>query len=375
VVLALPRIHLRGGIEKVFSEFLKFLSNNGYSVTLVSQEVDPQLISLSSKIIYLKKAFSLPKALFWKSWMSRFIRNEGLGEAVIFATPCEGPWKMDFAFAGSCHLASLFASAKHGARKWLLNPSHYLICFMEWFTYNFGSKFVLVPSRRTALELQQFYGVKPSKIVVLPHGVDAQNFYPCPPNVKRQLRDQESIAQSSFVMLTATNEVDRKGCFLVLDAMKLLMDQGKLVHYIIVGRDNYFKIEKYAQSLGLTHLVRFLPPRSGEAFVSLFHLSDIFILPTFYESFGLVGIEALASGLPLLATKVGGIEDYLVDGKTGFFIHRTKEGIAKRIEWFLENPGQMSSMAILCREQAEKYSWDQVLKPLELIIKDKRLRP
>jgi len=372
--LVIPKLNFLGGIERVFAEFLLDLSRSGYPIVLICQEVDKQLIPHCSRIIYLRartpifRRFPLLQSLFWMTQSSWLIKKENLQNAAVFSAPGGGPWRVDFAVAGSCHLAALMASAKYGAKKWLLNPSNYLIVLTEWYVFNFGCKKILVPSKRTCFELQSYYRVKPSKIVVLPHGVDTHSFNPPTIENKIKARLSLSIKPSTFVLLTVTNEVKRKGCFLVLDALKSLLDKGAEVSYIIVGRDDYALIKQYAIQLGVEGAVRFLPPKTSDELIQIFHIADVFVFPTFYESFGLVGMEAMACGLPLIATKVGGIEDYLINHETGLFVMRTPKDLEEKVLYYLEHPDEVDRMAKLARQQAERYEWDTILKKLHHLV-------
>ncbi len=368
-----------GGIEKVFSEFLLYLSKLGYSVTVICNEADPDLAAHCSKVIYLPRRkplfqkFPLLTDLSWINGVAKAIRKNGLENSLVFAAPGAGPWKLDFAVAGSCHLASLFVSARHGSWKWVLNPFNYLISLSEWYFFKYGSKKVLVPSSRTGLELEKYYGVSSDKIIVLPHGVDAVLFHSLADDARRELRAKESIDPNAFVLLTVTNEVERKGCFLVLDAIKELLAQGKSIQYRIVGRDNYSRIKSYAASIGVEHAVQFLPPRSGKDLIELFQSADAFILPTFYEAFGLVGMEALSCGLPLIATRVGGIEDYLKDGQVGLFCLRTSQDIQSKLAYLIDHPDSRVKMAQSARQYALAYSWDRVLEQLKNLVDNELL--
>ena len=372
--MLIPKLNFLGGVERVFAEFLRYLSAQGYEVHVICEQIDPGLRPYCASIDYLKQRkpilryFPLLSRLSWMTRCTHLLKKKGLDDALVIAPPGGGPWYVNFAFAGSCHLASLLVSAKYGSWKWLLNPFHYVICLTEWYCFNYGSKKVLVPSGRTGLELEKYYGVSSKKIIVLPHGVDTELFHPLADDARKELRAKESIAPNAFVLLTVTNEVERKGCFLVLDALKELLSQGKSIQYRIVGRDNYSKIQSYAASIGVEHAVQFLPPRSGDGLIEQFQAADAFILPTFYESFGLVGMEALSCGVPLIATQVGGIEDYLKDGEVGMFCLRNSKDIQAKVAYLIDHPDQRVKIAQSARLHAQTYAWYQVLEQLKKLV-------
>jgi len=93
--------------------------------------------------------------------------------------------------------------------------------------------------------------------------------------------------------------------------------------------------------------------------------SDIFVLPSLSESFGIVNIEAMASGLPIIATKVGGIPEIIKDGENGFLVEpKNPEQIAERILYLLSNNNIRRSISFNNKEKAKNYSWDLIVNKL-----------
>jgi UDP-glucose:(heptosyl)LPS alpha-1,3-glucosyltransferase len=89
--------------------------------------------------------------------------------------------------------------------------------------------------------------------------------------------------------------------------------------------------------------------------------ADGFVLPTAYEAFPLVSLEAAAAGLPLLITRVSGVEELLVDGVNGWFIERDAGVIADRLARLATDAGRRSSMGAAAREVAARFGWQQVI--------------
>ena len=93
---------------------------------------------------------------------------------------------------------------------------------------------------------------------------------------------------------------------------------------------------------------------------ALYAAADAFVLPTAYETFSLVCMEAMACSVPVFATPVGGIEDYLVDGVNGYQIAADAEDIAGKISRAFADPALMQRMRDGARATALNYGWDHV---------------
>jgi UDP-glucose:(heptosyl)LPS alpha-1,3-glucosyltransferase len=88
--------------------------------------------------------------------------------------------------------------------------------------------------------------------------------------------------------------------------------------------------------------------------------SDVFVLPTYYEAFSLATLEAAASGLPLLVTKVNGTEELVREGYNGYFVTRDGESIAEKLEFILSDSQKLRELGMNARKSAEQYSWDVI---------------
>ena len=100
--------------------------------------------------------------------------------------------------------------------------------------------------------------------------------------------------------------------------------------------------------------------------------ADIFVMPSLCESFGKVILEAMASGLPVIATTNTGARDVVKDGKHGFIIPiRDSKAIKDKIQYFYDNPSEIKRMGKNARKVAENYTWDRysekIADSLELV--------
>ncbi|MDA9017987.1 glycosyltransferase family 4 protein [bacterium] len=113
------------------------------------------------------------------------------------------------------------------------------------------------------------------------------------------------------------------------------------------------KLNQKINDLKLQNCVSYLGKKYSHEKHKIFQSSDIFVFPTFYhnETFGIVNIEAMMFGLPVISTSEGGIPDIVLDGETGFIIeNQNSNQLAEKIKWFIDNPEQASLMGAKGRE-------------------------
>ena len=373
VTLISSEIGNAGGIERVFLEFILFLSKKGYKVNVICRSIDPSLLQ---HIHHLEK-INLPRGesyltrlylqLAWIIKASKAVKNLGTKAGVTIGPPCSA-LSVAIAMAGSCPLAALLELRKEGKYRWLLNPMNWIIIGCEYLLFGNRNTTVLTPSTRTSKEIHQLYKTPPDRLMLIPHGVDLSLFSPAPTSAnKSHLRQELNLPQDRLILLTVANELERKGCYEVLKALKLLQEKNIHPHYIIAGRASYDDFAKTINLMRLTNSVSLLPPKNNQQLVKLYQAADIFLLPTKYESFGLVGIEAMACGLPVIACAVGGIEDYLINQHEGLIVPRTPIAIAKAVHELSDNELRlvMSKNAIA---KSWQYDWNTVLTPLQELV-------
>lgn len=373
VTLVSSEIGSSGGIERVFLELIIFFSRQGYRVNVVCRSIDASLVPYLEhlKIIEVARGRSLIGRVFytvlWMCHATFALRSLGKDKGVVIGPPCS-VFHMDIVMAGSCHLAALLELHKDGKRIWILNPMNWLIVACERVAFRQSDATIMAPSARTAREIERHYRVPQSQLAVIPHGVDITVFRPADSlQAKMKKRERFGLPLDTIILLSVANELERKGCYLVLRALAKLKARGIDVHYVIAGRADYTQFNVMATSLNVSEAVSLLPSTRDDDLVSLYQAADVFLLPTKYESFGLVCMEALACGVPVIACAVGGIEDYVGTGLDGWLVARTEDAIAEAIECVLKS-GLQDRMSAQAREKACAYEWGKVLKPLRRIV-------
>lgn len=219
-------------------------------------------------------------------------------------------------------------------------------------------KKIICLSQGEKREVMEFYGVPEEKIAVIPNGVDLEEFKP---NKKKREKVRKSIGieENEIVLMFSGHEFERKGLRYIIEALPMLKDKNS-IKLVVVGRDNPEPYKKLAQKLGVLDKVKFV------GFVpditSYYSASDVFVFPTAYEAFSLATLEAVASGLPILATRVNGTEELIKEGYNGFLIERNPKDIAEKINILIEDDNLRKQMSKNARRTAENYSWDKIAK-------------
>lgn len=218
------------------------------------------------------------------------------------------------------------------------------------------SKKIISVSEGVKREILENYNVPEEKITVIPNGVDLEEFKPYPQK-RIEIRNQYNIDENDIVLLFTGYEFRRKGLEYVI---KALPDIDKNVKLFAVGKSNPKPFQKLANELGVSDTVIFtgFVPEIKDYYAA----SDIFVFPTAYEAFSLATLEAVASGLPILATEVNGTEELIDDGHNGFFIKRDPADISEKINILIEDKSLRKQMGKNARKTAKNYSWDEIAR-------------
>lgn len=187
-----------------------------------------------------------------------------------------------------------------------------------------------------------------SKTSVVPNGVDA--FWL---NHKGSPKSRPKLHELKLFYAGVINR--NKNILTTVRAIKVLQKSGMNVKLTIVGR-----IEDQSIFSKFTDLdfVRYLPPKSKEELLELYRQNDIFILPSIHESFGIVYLEAMSQGLPIIYTKGQGFDGNFNDGHVGYRVSCFDyEEIANRITRILNDYEEIS---LNCLRQVERFNWESI---------------
>ncbi len=189
---------------------------------------------------------------------------------------------------------------------------------------------------------------------ITPNGVDHDRFRP-DPAARRQLRAASGLGEEPLAIFVG-GDWDRKGLPVVLEALaRARSETGCDLRLWVVGAGDRRRFQRLARQLGVGEAVSFLGAR-GDVERCL-AAADIFVLPSLYETFGLVAFEAAACGLPVIATPVHGLCELIGDGGAGILVEREPASIADALRRLALDPALRRALGETARRRSERYTW------------------
>jgi UDP-glucose:(heptosyl)LPS alpha-1,3-glucosyltransferase len=212
-------------------------------------------------------------------------------------------------------------------------------------------------------EIVRLYGVAPDRITVIPNGVDLDRFQPSAED-RAAVRSEWTLRDDELVALFVGHEFERKGLRHVLAALASLRRRGVPVRLLVAGGDSPAALRGEFADLGDAAI--FVGHRDD--IERYYAAADVFVMPAAFDISPLVGPEALASGLPILMTDVGGVREYLRDGENGWFIQQDATDIATKLDALAGDRARLARMASCARASVAHRDWRAIARQyLELI--------
>lgn len=200
-------------------------------------------------------------------------------------------------------------------------------------------------------EIRDAYPSTAGTVRTIPNGVDLTVFRPNA-SARAAVRSQLGLDDDDALAVFVGGDWVRKGLPHAIDALAATANW----HLAVAGPGDPQPPINRARAAGTEARLHFLGSLHDTS--PVYAAADALVLPTAYESFSLVPLEAAATGIPLLITAVNGVRDLLIDGESGWFIRPDGQDIARRLEQLRADPALAAAMAESVRAAAEDYSWD-----------------
>ena len=225
-------------------------------------------------------------------------------------------------------------------------------------------------------QLHFLYQAPEDKIIIVPPGVDTSRFYPIPVD---EARESIGLPSGERILLFVGRIEPLKGLDTLLRAIALLRESGvqcQVPHFLVViGGDpdasgenltsEMARLQALSRELGLNDLVLFLGKRAQDTLPYYYSAADVLIMPSHYESFGMVALEAMACGTPVVASQVGGLAFLVQDGQTGFAVpNGDVPALSDRLTRLLTDSALRETLGLQAAAYARQYSWENIVDRL-----------
>ena len=232
------------------------------------------------------------------------------------------------------------------------------------FIYRFISPLISFIWKRAAFVVSNSQGLKElalktnlrQEIGIIYNGINTEEFSP---------KDDFESGENEFVITPGASRLtERKGLRYLIEAVGVLFRKYPQVRLQIIGEgDERESLEDLSKSLGLEGKIIFLGRVDHEKTPELYRKADVFVLPSLNEGMSNAMLEALSSGLPILATDTGGTRELVDDGLNGYIIRmRSSEDISEKIEKLILDGNLREKMGRESRQRALRMSWENVAK-------------
>lgn len=229
-------------------------------------------------------------------------------------------------------------------------------------------------------QLEWLYKAEMRKVSVIPPGVDVSHFYPIPVDEARQFI---GLAPDARMILFVGRIEPLKGLDTLIKAVACLRvkDLAEPVHLAVIGGEpdvapeetstEMARIQRMCDDLTVGKMVAFLGKRSQDTLPYYYSAAEVVVMPSHYESFGMVALEAMACGTPVIASQVGGLAFLVQDGITGYHVPDGDDVVlCGRLTSLLGNESLRRSLGRNAAEYAQNYAWEKIAPQIVDVYKN-----
>jgi len=217
-------------------------------------------------------------------------------------------------------------------------------------------------------QLQWLYQADPRKVVIIPPGVDISHFYPIHPD---EAKEVIGVPPCDKTLLFVGRIEPLKGVDTLIQAICLMQDKRVYVCLVVIGgdvdsgtdspNDEMERLKTMREQAGLQDLVTFLGKRSQDTLPYYYSAAEAVVVPSHYESFGMVALEAMACGTPVVASQVGGLAFLVRDGVTGYTVPVDEpQALADRLTALVQDPALRRKLGEQALQEARQYAWENI---------------
>lgn len=233
---------------------------------------------------------------------------------------------------------------------------------------------VIVATLAEQTQLRFLYKTNDRKLKVIPPGVDTSHFYPISSDEAKQYI---GLQPNDRMVLFVGRIEPLKGVDTLIRAMACLKlkDQGRPVHLAIIGGEpdaspqemtaEMARLQQLCDDLCMGKMVVFLGRRGQDTLPYYYSAAEVVVMPSHYESFGMVALEAMACGTPVIASDIGGLGFLVQDGETGFTVPDGEPDLlCEKLSLVLGDRDLRTKMGARAEQVAQSYDWEKIAKQI-----------
>ncbi len=240
---------------------------------------------------------------------------------------------------------------------------------------------LIVATEAEKAQLQWLYKADTSKATVIPPGVDISHFYPISVD---EAKSYVGIPKNYRMVLFVGRIEPLKGVDTLIRAMSCLQfqegDHGP-VYLAIIGGDpsarpeemteEMARLQRLCDDLAMGQTVVFLGKRAQDTLPYYYSAAEVLVMPSFYESFGMVALEAMACGTPVIASQVGGLAFLVRDGETGFHVPEgDPPALCEKLSLLLGDHRLRDRMGVQAAQYARNYDWTSIAGQIKAVYEE-----
>lgn len=273
----------------------------------------------------------------------------------------------DWLVAAACdHLARRFGAplvttihaTEHGRHQgWVdKHPQSYIHGVERWITNR--SDRVIACSYYMREQIADIFGVEEEKVSVIPNGIDPEDLQPHDGEELERLRAEFAAPREKLVLLVG-RLVYEKGFQIALEALPGLIQRLPRTRFLVAGSGTHEpELRRQAAELGLMEHGSFLGWIGDDVLHSLYRIADVCVVPSIYEPFGLVALEAMASGCPCIVADTGGLREVVPHEEAGLrFRARDPASLVEVTRRVLADEGLGRRLVAEAHQHVRRFDW------------------
>ncbi len=258
-------------------------------------------------------------------------------------------------------LVTTIHATEHGRHQgWVKDhPQSYIHGVERWITNR--SQRVIACSAYMREQIADIFGVAEGRITVIPNGIDPLDLPQPDPAELTRLRGEFALPEERLVLLIG-RLVYEKGFQLALEAMPKVIEAAPGTRFLVAGSGTHEEeLKRQAEELGLMEHGTFLGWIGDDVLHTLYAIADLTVVPSIYEPFGLVALEAMASGCPCIVADTGGLREVVPHEEAGLrFAARDPEALAEVAIRVLSDPELEARLIAEAKEHVLRFDWGDV---------------